>query len=197
MRIGLTGGIACGKSSVCERFAAHGIDIIDADRIAREVVAPGMPALDEIAAQFGSGILNDDGTLNRKALKARIFQSPEEKAWLEACLHPKIRARMAEEATKAKSPYVILDIPLLLESNHDYQINRLLVIDCEPETQIRRAMQRDNCPRETVEAIMANQVPRETRLIKADDVIHNDGDLAALTEQVDALHQHYLKLSAD
>lgn len=195
LTIGLTGGIACGKSSVCRQFQTHQIEIIDADAIARELVMPNSPALAEIRDYFGETILTSNGELNRAKLKTIIFNQPDKKKWLEDCLHPKIRAKMAVRSKQAKSPYVILDIPLLFESEHDYQLDRILVVDCDESQQIKRARQRDTLSREQVEAIIASQVPRKMRLEKADDIINNEGSLTDLNAQVDALHAQYLALT--
>jgi len=197
MNIGLTGGIGCGKSAVRDHFAALGIEIICADTLAREIVAPNTPCLAQIAEHFGDSILTATGELDRQQLKHRIFSDPDAKTWLEQLLHPTIRTLMRERALAATSPYVILEIPLLFETAPNPILDRILVVDCSEETQIARVMQRDKISREAVEAIMKQQVPRDYRLAHADDVIDNDGNEEALVRQVNALHAQYLQMTTD
>lgn len=193
--IGLTGGIGSGKSTVAQRFAQLGIPVIDADVVARQLVEPGQPALQTIAEQFGSRMLNADGSLNRRALRQQVFANPEQRRQLEAILHPLIRAEMQRQITLLDSPYCILSIPLLIESGWLQSVARVLVVDAPPELQIQRAMQRDHASRETIQAIIDSQVTRQSRLAAADDVITNSGDIASLEAQVDTLHKCYLELA--
>jgi dephospho-CoA kinase len=189
--VGLTGGIASGKSTVSDLFAALGVEVIDADVIAREVVAPGSAALEAIRARFGAEVLESAGALRREALRARIFAQPEERRWLEALLHPLIRGETMRRIEASQAPYVILAVPLLLESGEYDYVDRVLVVDLEPALQLERAMRRDHSDEGNIRRIMAAQLPRERRLAQADDVIHNDDSLLALREKVRALHEFY------
>lgn len=192
--IGLTGGIGSGKTTVANLFAEHGVSIIDADQVAREVVEPGTVALSQITARFGNGILKPDGQLNRSKLRETIFANPAERQWLENLLHPLIRARMRLLAEQATSPYCLLVIPLLLEGKPNELIQRILVVDAPEALQIARTQARDNVTTEQVASIMQSQVAREQRLAAADDVIYNDGNLNSLKLQVQALHIKYLNI---
>lgn len=191
--VGLTGGISSGKTTVCELFAELGTPIIDADVIAREVVAPGTPALESIAKRFGPEILTAEGELNRLALKAIVFADDSKRLWLENLLHPCIREEMFRQANSYDAPYVILAIPLLVETLPNPQLDKILVIDTDTESQIQRTMARDSLSREQVENILKAQVSREKRLLYADDVIKNTGNLADLRQQVKCLHEKYSK----
>lgn len=195
--IGLTGGIGSGKSEVSRRFQSLGITVVDADEVARLVVEPGQPALADIAAHFGVDILLSDGRLNRANLRNIIFSSPEEKQWLEALLHPLINQEIRRQLVNAESPYVILSSPLLLETHQHELADRILVIDASEALQIARASSRDGNTIEQIEAIMATQLNREARITRADDLIHNHGDLPELDQQVNALHQKYMALTAN
>ena len=191
-RIGLTGGIASGKSTVANLFAALGITIIDTDQLAREVVAPGSPLLARIAEHFGGEILNADGSLDRRALRNRIFENSAERAWLEALMHPAIRALTDARSEEAPSAYCIVAIPLLAETRGEERFDRVLVVDCAPDLQLARLVARDGVTREAAGRILAAQASREARLAIADDVIRNDGDIVALRNQVEKLHRQYL-----
>lgn len=194
--IGLTGGIGSGKSAAALRFEqAHGVHVVDADVKSRVVVEPGRPALQRIVDRFGDAVLLDDGSLNRAALRERVFQEPAERQWLEQLLHPLIRDEIVSDLAAAKSPYALLVSPLLVESGQLQMTQRLLVVDVPEALQIARTTLRDQVPAKQVEAIMQAQAQREERLRHADDVIRNDRDLAALYEQVDKLHQYYLELT--
>ena len=171
--VGLTGGIGSGKSAVSTLFERLGVTIVDADLIAREVVAPGSVALTEITSHFGTGITLSDGSLDRAQLRERVFGSPTELKALEGIVHPRIREQMRIQTAAAQSPYVIQVTPLLLESSRPRHVDRVLVVDVAVETQISRTMSRDSSSRELVERIVANQVTREERLAQADDVIDN------------------------
>ncbi|XES84950.1 dephospho-CoA kinase [Franconibacter pulveris] len=194
--VALTGGIGSGKSTVADAFSRLGVTVIDADIIARQVVEPGQPALEAIATHFGQSILHPDGTLNRRALRERIFAKPEEKAWLNALLHPLIQQQTRTEIAQATSPYVLWVVPLLVENQLHKRADRVLVVDVTPETQIQRTMLRDNVSREHAEQILAAQTTREARLTIADDVINNNGAPDATAADVERLHQRYQHLAA-
>lgn len=196
LRIGLTGGIASGKSAVADAFARRGITIVDTDVIAREVVEPGRAALDAVVGAFGAGVLAPDGRLDRRALRAIVFADPERRRRLEAILHPAIRAEMRARAAAAAGPYVVIAIPLLTESGLQSQVDRVLVVDCPRDVQLARLLARDGETRAGAERILAAQASREARLAIADDVVANDGTLAELDARVEALHRRYLELAA-
>lgn len=191
--LGLTGGIGSGKSAATDQFASHGIEIVDADVIAREVVEPGQPALAAIADHFGPNILLENGGLDRGQLRQLIFSDPAEKDWLENCLHPLIRETIQAKLAEAKPPYVILSAPLLLENNLQTLTDRVLIIDCPVDTQISRVLSRDGSNRETIEQIIQQQISREERLARGDDIIDNNGTLLALQQAVDHYHSKLLK----
>lgn len=191
--VGLTGGIGCGKTTVMQGFNALGIQSVDADVVAREVVMPGTPALTAISGHFGAQVLNADGSLNRAALRERIFNHAADKAWLEQLLHPAIRQSLLAQLKALTSPYVLLVAPLLLENRLNSVVNRVLVVDLPEPLQRQRAMARDNANAEQIDAIMAAQLSRHDRLAQADDIIHNDSTLEALQQQIMPLHQFYLQ----
>ncbi len=191
-RVGLTGGIASGKSTVAREFAARGIPVIDSDEIARDVVKPGTAALAAIRARFGDGILLPDGQLDRRALRERVFADPAARRDLEAITHPAIRAEMDRRSAEAGGPYQILAIPLLVEGGRGDRVQRVLVVDCDEATQVRRVMARDGVDEASARAVLAAQVGRAARLAAADDVIRNEGGLADLGRQVAELHARYL-----
>lgn len=195
--VGLTGGIGSGKSAASQRFEALGITAVDADVIARDVVKPGTPALTAIEKHFGQKILQGDGSLDRAALRKIIFQSSEEKRWLETLLHPLIGDETLRQLGAAQSPYVLFVSPLLVESGQKIWSQRLLVIDVPEALQIERTIGRDNNDRAQVERIIASQVRREDRLAEADDVICNDSGLDDLHRAIDKLHHHYLLLASE
>jgi dephospho-CoA kinase len=195
LRIGLTGGIASGKSTVAGLFAGLGIAVIDTDTIARELTAPGAPALAEIVRAFGSGILNDAGTLDRRRLRGLVFGDPAKRRRLEAILHPLIRAEALARADAAESPYVLLAVPLLFESGFDRLVDRSLVVDCPEPVQLERLQRRDGSDAAEARARLAAQMPRAHRLAAADDIIDNGGSRDALRDQVDALHRRYINLA--
>ncbi|AIA76276.1 dephospho-CoA kinase [Halomonas campaniensis] len=193
MIIGLTGGIGSGKSTVARAFGELGIGWVDADDVAREVVAVGEPALAAIAEHFGTDVLNSDGTLNRSALRTIIFEDPAQRQWLESVTHPKIRERLLLhlDRLQAQSPYVLLVSPLLFESGQDKLVNRTLVIDVPESLQLSRTLARDGVSESQVRAILAAQLPREERLAKGNDVIDNSGDHANMMRQVIQLDLRY------
>ncbi len=191
-RVGLTGGIASGKSTAAKFFGALGVPILDSDSIAREVVEPGQPPLERLIERFGRSILTPDGHLDRPALRAIVFSDPKARADLEALTHPAIGEAMQARAAAAGGPYQILVIPLLVEKNLRANVDRVLVIDCEEGLQLRRLQARDGSTLEQAQAILNAQVSRAARLQAADDVIHNDADMSKVREQVAALHLRYL-----
>ncbi|HYJ40619.1 MAG TPA: dephospho-CoA kinase [Steroidobacteraceae bacterium] len=191
-RIGLTGGIASGKSTVANLFAALGVPIVDTDLLAREVVAPGSPLLRKITDHFGMQVQGADGSLDRQELRKRIFEDPAQRKWLEALLHPAIRELTDVRCEAATGPYVIVAIPLLVETGGEARFDRVLVVDCEPELQLARLTARDGSTHEEARRMLAAQAPRAARLAAADDVIHNDGDIAQLRDQVEKLHRQYV-----
>lgn len=198
-RVGLTGGIACGKSTVANLFAALGVSIVDTDLLAREVVAPGSPLLPQIAAHFGvsgPGVLLKDGNLDRARLRDLIFANPAERLWLEALTHPAIRELTDARCASATGNYVMVAIPLLVETQGAARFDRVLVVDCDPEIQLARLQARDGATREQAARMLAAQATREQRLAVADDVILNNGDIAALRSQVERLHRSYAEASA-
>ncbi|WP_305456118.1 dephospho-CoA kinase [Photobacterium leiognathi] len=196
--IGLTGGIGSGKTTVANLFAdTYGIDIIDADIVAREVVEPNTFGLNAIIEKCGKEILLEDGTLNRAKLRNAIFSKPELKAWLNNLLHPLIREKMQQDINQSQSPYCLLVVPLMVENNLQTMTHRLLVVDVDEQVQIQRTQQRDNVSIEQIKNILASQASREQRLDAADDVITNNGDNKALVSQVEQLHLQYLKMSHD
>lgn len=196
--IGLTGGIASGKSALEKAFAAHGIVVADADLLAREVVQPGAPALAAVVEHFGPGVLQADGQLDRAALRVRVFGNDAERRALEAILHPAIRVRLEEICRAAASPYAIAMIPLLAEgggrANYPW-LHRILVVDTPPAVQKARLMQRDGIDAALAERMMAAQASRADRLALADDIVVNDGDIAHLRNAADTLHRRYIALA--
>ena len=195
-RVGLTGGIASGKSTAAKFFGALGVPILDSDQVARDVVEPGQPPLERLVERFGRKILTPDGHLDRPALRDIVFADPKARADLEALTHPAIGAAMEARSAAAGGPYQILVIPLLVEKNLAAHVDRVLVVDCDEELQIRRLRDRDGSTPEQVQAVLRAQAPRAARLKAADDVIHNDTDMSAVREQVAALHARYLELAA-
>jgi dephospho-CoA kinase len=194
-RIGLTGGIASGKSTAAKFFGALGVPILDSDQIAREVVEPGQPPLERLVARFGPSILTPDGHLDRPALRDIVFSDPMARADLEALTHPAIGAAMEARSAAAGGPYQVLVIPLLVEKNLSSHVDRVLVVDCDEELQVRRLRDRDGSTPEQAQAILGAQAPRAARLRAADDVITNEADMSAVQDQVAALHTRYLKLA--
>ncbi len=193
--IGLTGGIGSGKSAASDAFAALGVDVVDADVIARDVVAPSSEGLQKITAHFGDTVLLPDGTLDRAAIRERVFAAPDEKAWLDGLLHPMIREHMQTAINAATSPYCILAVPLLVENNLVAMVDRVVVVDCPESLQLSRALKRDGSSEQTIRNIIAAQASREARLAVADDIIDNSGSLDALKTRVRQLHLNYCRLS--
>lgn len=195
--VGVTGGIGSGKTTVTDAFARLGIEVIDADVIAREVVAPGSEALDAIAVHFGEQALTAAGELNRAWLRQQVFANDGHKQWLNQLLHPRIRDSIVTQLGAAQSPYAILSAPLLLENKLTYLTQRVLVIDVSEDTQLARTMARDSNDEAQVRAIMQAQMPRSERVAQADDVLNNDGSLQDVYDQVARLHSQYLQLAQD
>lgn len=195
LRIGLTGGIASGKSTVAQRFAELGIPVVDADVAAREVVAPGTPGLAQVIGRFGASILAENGDLDRRALRLLIFNDPSARQDLETILHPLIRAAMEHSAETAVGPYIVMAIPLLVESGARGRVDRVLVVDVDEAIQLRRVQARDGGSLDQARAILASQAGRAARVAAADDVLLNDGTVTDLRQKVDHLHEKYLHLS--
>ncbi len=193
--IGLTGGIASGKSAVAEIFAQLGAPVLDTDQIARDVVEPGTPTLAKLVAEFGSDILDASGRLDRARMRARVFADPEQRKRLEAITHPAIREELAARAQRAQGPYQIHVIPLLVESGRADLYDRVLLVDTSEEAQLKRLLARDGSSEEQARQILAAQASREDRLDAADDVIVNTGTLQDLHQFVQTLHRNYTVLS--
>ena len=196
LRIGLTGGIASGKSAAAAAFEALAVPVVDADRVAREVVEPGRPALAAVVAEFGPDMVGANGRLDRARLRRIVFADPERRRRLEAVLHPAIRAAMASEVAALTSPYVVIAIPLLVETGQRHAVDRVLVVDCPPELQLARLVARDGESEDGARAMIAAQAGRAERLALADDVLENNGTLEALAAAVADLHAGYLALAA-
>jgi len=195
LKVGLTGGIGSGKSTVAKTLQSKGVTLADADQIAREVVAPGEPALIKITQTFGSEILLQDGSLNRAELKRKIFSDPTAKEQLESILHPSIRQRLLQRVEQAAdTPYVLADIPLLVENHYVDYFDRVVVVDCTEEQQIARVKSRDELNETQIKKIMLSQASRQTRLAAATDIIDNTGDLKSLQSQIEKLHETLLSL---
>lgn len=196
LTVGLTGGIGSGKSTVAECFARLGVPVIDTDVIARELTAPGTPALADIHARFGNGVLVD-GELDRAELRRRVFADDDARRQLEAILHPRIRAVVEHKLCELDTPYALVVIPLLVETQgYRHLLDRVLVVDCPEDVQVARVMARSGLSRAEVERILAAQATRAERRAAADDVIANTASRAVLCEEIDALHRRYLALAA-
>jgi len=196
IKIALTGGIGCGKSTVCNIFSQQcNTPVIDTDIIAREVVQPGTKTLGEIKKHFGSSILLTDGSLNRKKLATRIFNNKNERLYLESILHPIIRQIIDKRIKQLKSSYVIIAIPLLIETNQQAEYDRVLVIDCSEQQQIERTLKRDKRDLDEIKSILKSQTSRSIRRQVADDIIDNSLSESSLKEQVMRLHAKYIRLS--
>ncbi len=193
--IGLTGGIGSGKTAVSDRFASHGIRIVDADIASRTVVEPGKPALKEIAAHFGQDVILESGELNRSRLREIVFADPKQRQKLEAITHGRIREEIIDGIETAQSAYVILASPLLMETDQHQMCDRVLLVDVPEDLQLQRASSRDGVSVEQIKSIMAAQTNREERQRRANDVIVNDQDLNWLDDEVLRLHNSYLELA--
>lgn len=195
--VGLTGGIASGKTTVANLFAEFDIELVDADVIAREVVAIGSAGLTAIVDHFGDEILLADGQLDRAALRNQVFNNETQRLWLNNLLHPMIHQKMLDQVQASTSKYVIMIVPLLFENHLDSLVTTTLVVDISPELQISRTMQRDGVSRQQVEHILASQMSRQQRLDKAEHIIDNQGDINLLRSQVARLHQLFLQQAAE
>ncbi len=195
--VGLTGGIGSGKSLAAARFEELGVPVLDADRIGRELVAPGREALAAIVQAFGPQVLRPDGGLDRAGLRERIFRDPETRRRLEAILHPRIRREMERRLARLRTPYCVLVIPLLLEAGQRDLVDRVLVVDAPVALQKERVRRRDGLDEATLEAILAAQWDRERRRAAADDLLPNEGTVEELHRRVDALHRRYLALARE
>lgn len=196
--VGLTGGIGSGKSAAADLFAARGALMVDTDQVAHQLTAPGGAAMDAIRQAFGNGVVGADGALNRPAMRALAFEDPDARKRLEAILHPMIRAESERLCLAATTPYVMLVVPLLIESGtYRQRVRRLCVVDCPEAVQVARVMQRSGLEERQVRAIMAAQASRAERLAAADDVIDNGGSYEQLAAQVERLHAAYLQLAAE
>ena len=196
--VGLTGGIGSGKSVVARLFAERGVDIVDTDQIARSLTGPHGAAMPAVLAAFGGDFADAHGALDRAKMRALVFSRPEARRTLEGILHPMIRDAVFAESLLGTGPYVIFDIPLLVESGTwKERVRRVLVVDCPEAVQVARVMARNALPEQQVRAIMAAQAPRQVRLAAADDVVDNGGALDALEPQVDSLHATYLAMAEE
>lgn len=193
--VGLTGGIGCGKSAVSDRLAEKSVPVIDADVVAREVVAPGESALDAIGKRFGEAVLLEDGCLNRPKLREIVFSDEKQRVWLEQLLHPIIRDRILQKLEELDSLYAVLASPLLLETDQHMLVNHVVVVDAPESLQIARTAARDNNSEDQVRSIIAAQMPREERLKGADTVFDNSGDQSELDANVAALHKRLVELA--
>lgn len=193
--VALTGGVASGKSTVERLFASRGIEIVDADHVAREVVAAGTAGLADIVEVFGTDVLSADGSLDRRAMRERVFADERARRQLEAIIHPRVREVLRQRASEVHSAYGMLVIPLLVESGDYAWVNRVLVVDVPREVQRERLLKRDGISRELAEAMLDAQASREQRLAVADDVIDNSADLESLDDAVERLHRRYLQLA--
>lgn len=194
--VGLTGGIGSGKTAASDWFRTQGIAVVDADIVSREVVEPGQPALDAIRAHFGSEVIQAGGTLDRAALRAKVFADADERRWLEQLLHPLIAASIARQLAEATSAYALLVSPLLFETAQRNFVRRALLIDVPEDMQLARTTVRDGVPEAQVKAIIAAQMSRDERRARADDIVVNDGSLAQLHERLAARHDDYLARAA-
>lgn len=196
--VGLTGGVAAGKTTVAAWFRARGVPVLDADQAARDVLAPGTEGLAEVVAAFGANVLDADGQLDRPAMRARIFSDPAARHTLEAITHPRIRALLARRLADAHGPYVVLDVPLLIESPPLRALaDRVLVIDVPETVQLARLMARDGMDRAGAQAMIDAQASRADRLAAADDVVDNSGPPEALTQTLETLHARYARLARE
>jgi len=195
LKIGLTGGIASGKSAVADTLGELGATVIDTDRIARDIVEPGTPGLAQVLAEFGPDVLAADGSLDRAVVRALVFSNRERREQLERILHPLIRAATLEAAAAATGPYLVIVVPLLVETDFSELVDRVLVVDCDPALQIERVMQRDNATGDEARRIIRSQTDRSTRLEAADDVLDNSGTLDDLHAATAALHAQYMQLA--
>lgn len=195
--VGLTGGIGSGKSAAADLFGEFGATIVDTDAIAHELTVPGGAAIEPIRSAFGAEVIAHNGALDRAVMRRRVFADAQAKVRLEGILHPMIRDEADRRCVASRAPYVVLVVPLLVESGgYRSRVQRVVVVDCPEEIQVARVMSRSGLTAEEARAIMAVQVARAQRLAAADDVVDNGGELAALRPQVEALHRKYLEMAA-
>ena len=191
LKIGLTGGIGSGKSTACEIFTELGVPVIDADIIAHKLVEPGMPALEEIIKLFGKEVISNDGTLDRKILRDKVFANSIDREKLEDILHPAVYREISVQVENISSGYCIISIPLLLETDASDIVDRILVIDAPRDQQLERAANRDKANKSDIDAIIDSQISRKARLSAADDIVDNKGDITALRKKICELHEFY------
>lgn len=196
LRVGLTGGIGSGKTTASDYFATLGVPIIDTDIIARELVRPGEPALQEIVKLFGGQVLDAAGELQRDIVRELVFKDPAKRRQLEDILHPRIRDRCLELAAQVNTPYCMIVIPLLLETRYPMDLDRILVIDTVEDNQYQWVAERDGLDKSQIEAVLASQASREDRLAVADDIVVNDGNMDHFYRELDKLHVAYLELAS-
>ena len=194
LKVGLTGGIGCGKSTICQQFSSMGIPVINTDHIARDVVSIGQPALAELERHFGALILNSDGSLNRAELRNIIFKAAEQKSYVEKLLHPLILQQLQQRLADIDAPYVIIEVPLLIEAGWQRQVDQVLVVDLPEELQLNRLKRRGGLDQETMEQIISSQISRSERARHANRLIDNSGNLDEIIKQVSEIHQYYLQL---
>jgi dephospho-CoA kinase len=197
LRIGLTGGIGSGKSSAAAMFARRGVPVIDADEIAKQLVAPGQPAYERIIQRFGKEIVDSDGFIDRGRLRRHVFDDPASRRELEAILHPRVHQEIQRQLRALRAPYCVIVIPLLFEANQQDLVDRIVVIDAAEDTQVQRVAARSSLAEDEIRKIIAAQIGRNVRLRQAHDVITNDGGLEQLEERVNALHTRYLDLARE
>tara|TARA_B100000767_G_scaffold52712_1_gene48189 strand:+ start:4075 stop:4698 length:624 start_codon:yes stop_codon:yes gene_type:complete len=195
--VGLTGGIGSGKSTIAQRFRELGIEVVDADQASRKVVEPGMPALNIIADRFGAKMIKNDGTLNRAAMRQLIFSQPLEKTWLENLLHPLIAEWIVDQLQRAESAYVMLESPLLLETEQHQLVNTLLLVDLPESLQLSRTAERDGDPKQQIQSIIASQMARDDKLRRADYVFDNSLTLDTVAPRITMLHETFLHLALE
>lgn len=195
--VGLTGGIASGKTTISELFARHGVPIVDTDLVSRGLLEVGEPAFRQVSDHFGAAIVNDDGGIDRARLREIVFSDPAEKSWLEKMLHPLIYQRSLDAIRQhRRAAYVLVVVPLLFETNFQSLVDRILVVDCPAEVQIERLLQRDRIDEALAHKMLAQQLSNRERLARAHDIIENRDNQADLEAQVDALHQSYLEMAS-
>ena len=193
--VGLTGGIGSGKTTVSQFFLNNNIEVINTDTLAREVVQPGTLALAKIEEKFGAEMLTENKTLNRPRMRNIVFKDDNQKAWLENLLHPLIRDAISRSIAHAKSDYVVLESPLLLETDQHKLVDRILVVDVSSKTQLERTLSRDGGSEDTIKSIIDSQLTRSERLNLADDIVDNERDIQSVRSELESIHKNYLVLA--